>query len=160
MIELDEYAKFLEKSAKVADAELLIDGEALGEEQKKIAKEMIGRENPQWPELADTTIDEKSRLGFDTPAPLLRTGELRDSIDYSVEPVAKGVAITLGSDDPVAAYQELGTATIPPRPFLSTAQLESVESASKIMGDTAVKLLVPMGERPATERPIRLPITK
>lgn len=158
MIEFEEYAKFLARSAKKVRAELLIDGEEIGEAQKKIAADMIGHEQPQWAPLAPSTIEEKERLGFTGKVsgtdPLLRTGTLRDSIQYEVDPIAKGVDITLGSHDPVAAYQELGTSSIPPRPFLSTAQLESVEPATKILGNTAIELLVPSYKRPRSLTPI------
>lgn len=161
MIEFDEYAEFLLRSATKVKPELMIDGEAIGEEQKQIARDMIGRENPQWPPLADTTIDEKTRLGYggqvSATDPLLRTGALRESIDFNVDDVARGIAITLGSDDKVALYQELGTTTIPPRPFLSTAQMESVEPATKLLGETAVDLLVPTSGRALRYRKLALP---
>jgi hypothetical protein len=66
----------------------------------------------------------KIELGFSPPDnPLLRTGALRDSIDFTVE----HRAAIIGSPDPVARYQEFGTQNtprhiaIPPRPFIGPA---------------------------------------
>ncbi len=49
--------------------------------------------------------------------PWLRSGELRESVGISSVP---GGAV-VGSTDPVAVFQELGTAHVPPRPFLAPA---------------------------------------
>ena len=46
------------------------------------ARGMIGHEQPFWPALAESTIEDKRRQGYRVPAPLLRTGELKDSIWY------------------------------------------------------------------------------
>ena len=53
--------------------------------------------------------------GEDHAAPWLRTGKLRASITCE----ATDTAAVIGSSDPVAVYQELGTSAIPPRPFLA-----------------------------------------
>lgn len=60
--------------------------------------------------------------GDDHAAPWLRTGELRASVTHQVTEQAA----LIGSADPVAVYQELGTSALPPRPFLApTASAES-----------------------------------
>ena len=61
-------------------------------------------------------------MGFHPNEPLLRTGELRDSISTTA-PVDEGRAVCgyVGSKNPIAKYQELGTPRIPPRPFLGGA---------------------------------------
>src|SRR5580704_13717634 len=51
--------------------------------QKK-AKAAIGKEHEMWPALAESTVKDKAAHGYKTPAPLLRTGEMRDSIQYTV----------------------------------------------------------------------------
>lgn len=88
--------------------------------QKK-AKAAIGREHEMWAPLAPSTIEDKARKGFKTPAPLLRTGAMRDSIEYTV----RGNEGAVGSNDPVAVYQELGTSRIPPRSFLVSSAIAS-----------------------------------
>ena len=54
--------------------------------------------------------------GGDHTKPWLRTGSLQNSIKHR----ANENSAVIGSDSPVAVAQELGTHTIPPRPFLST----------------------------------------
>lgn len=72
-----------------------------------------------------------SRLpGEDHAAPWLRTGELRASITHETTEDAA----VIGSTDPVAVDQELGTRTIPPRPFL--APIAAAESEG-VMQDFA-----------------------
>jgi len=62
---------------------------------------------------------------YPVPAPLLRTGEMRDSIEIDA-PHHEAPGVVVGyvfSNNPIARYQEMGTEHIPPRPFLSTAAM-------------------------------------
>lgn len=88
------------------------------------AKDLIGHQQPSWQPLAESTIRQKGRLGFRAPdfEPLLRTGEMRDSI----KGISNGLTGTIGSDDPTLLWQELGTATIPPRPVTPLAVIDYV----------------------------------
>ncbi len=70
-----------------------------------------------WSPLADSTKRERVRLGFTPDDPLLRTGDLRDSIEHEVE----DWDAVVGSTSPIMPYQEFGTARIPPRPVLGIA---------------------------------------
>lgn len=70
-----------------------------------------------WAELADSTKEDRAKHGFPENDPLLRTGEMRDSIEHTVH----GHEADIGSNDDKAVWQELGTATIPPRSFLGGA---------------------------------------
>lgn len=63
------------------------------------------------------------RVGEDHTAPWLRTGELRASIESETD---EDTAI-IGSTTPVAIYQELGTRSIPPRPFLAPVAAAEAE---------------------------------
>jgi len=72
---------------------------------------------PKWQQLAAETQAERARLGYTPNDPLLREGTLARSIQFTIE----GNTGYVGSDDPVAAYQELGTVRIPARPFLGPA---------------------------------------
>jgi phage gpG-like protein len=67
-----------------------------------------------WESLAPSTQEERSRLGYTADEPLLREGNLRDSLTSEIE----GDTAYIGSNSEVAKYQELGTAKIPPRSFL------------------------------------------
>ena len=93
-----------------------------------------------WADLADSTIAEKEKLGFAPPDnPLLRTGDLRDSIDHAVG-VREGA---VGSDSPIAEYQELGTSRgIPPRSFLGGAAVRKGPEVAEIIGLSPVMALV------------------
>jgi phage gpG-like protein len=68
--------------------------------------------------------------GGDHRFPWRRTGTLHDSISVS----ADDDAAIVGSTSDEALYQELGTATIPPRPFLATIAAEHSERAAEAIG--------------------------
>jgi hypothetical protein len=59
------------------------------------------------------------------------TGELRNSISFTV--TVPGKEAWVASSDP--AYQELGTATIPPRPFLSGAAAHEEKEIRRMVRD-------------------------
>ncbi|MGS1028856.1 hypothetical protein [Burkholderia glumae] len=83
-----------------------------------------------WAQLAQSTQDERSRQGYSPNEPLLRTGDLRDSIEHETEQFQA----VIGSKEDVAAYQELGTKNIPPRPFLGPAVIRNSDQIAKILG--------------------------
>lgn len=85
------------------------------------ARRTIGTNQEMWAPLAESTIADKARRGYATPKPLLRTGEMKDSIQYT----AKGLEGCVGSDLDRAYYQEMGTAHMPPRSFLRSAAIVS-----------------------------------
>lgn len=75
-----------------------------------------------WAKLADSTIAQKQRLNFPTTA-LVRTGTLENAVkNLSVEEEDDGSTLLFGIDDEkiarIAGYQQIGTKTIPSRPFL------------------------------------------
>lgn len=71
-----------------------------------------------------------SDLGYPPNTPLLREGDLRESIKHRVV----GHSVHVGSDDPVALWQELGTPgalyPIPPRSFLGRAMFADGHKAA------------------------------
>lgn len=87
----------------------------------------------KWPELADSTKEDRARKGFSPDEPLYRTGELRDSIVHSVV----GSEAVIGSANDIMVYQELGTATIPPRPVLGPAAFQGKTKIAKIVASGA-----------------------
>ncbi len=93
---------------------------------------------PEWAELADSTEAEKERLGYQLDAPLLREGDLRDSIVTEQH----GLEAVVGSKMAIAAYQEFGTDRIPPRPFLGPAAYERKDAIKAIIGKVTVNGLV------------------
>lgn len=92
------------------------------------AREAIGTYRYGWPQLAQSTQTERVRLGFTPNDPLLRTGDLRDSVSHQV----LGNIGYIGSNDMKAVWNFLGTSSIPPRdPILGAIMTEepNIESA-------------------------------
>ncbi|MGX9431765.1 HK97 gp10 family phage protein [Bradyrhizobium sp. LeoA1S1] len=104
--------------------------------QKK-AKAAIGKEHDAWAPLAESTIHDKQDHGFPVPKPLLRTGEMRDSIEYTVA----GHQGAVGSNLDIAVYQELGTKKIPPRSFLVSSAISSEDKIHRMAGAATVAAL-------------------
>jgi hypothetical protein len=108
--------------------------------QKK-AKAAIGKNHELWPPLAPSTLADKEKHSFPIPKPLLRTGELRDSIEYTVH----GNEGAVGSNDPVVVYQELGTSRIPPRSFLVSSAISSEDRIHRMAAATTMAALAGHG---------------
>jgi hypothetical protein len=104
------------------------------------AKRVIGQyaDGYDWPQLADATQEERARLGFPPNEPLLRTGEMRDSIEHTI---ISSREAEVGSDSDIAVYQELGTSKIPPRSFLVQAAIHKEEDIVRMIGGQTVKAL-------------------
>jgi hypothetical protein len=109
-----------------------------------------------WAPLSDNTLyggvsesghryPGKIELGYAPPDnPLLREGDMRDSIEHKVI----GNEVHVGSNSDIAVYQELGTTKIPPRSFLGGA---AFEQAPKIADAAGVALTMHLrGEKPKT----------
>ncbi len=90
-----------------------------------------------WPQLAESTQAERARLGFAPDEPLLRTGELRDSISREV----RADEAAVGSTSDIMVYQELGTSRIPPRPVLGPAAFKNKDRIEQILGEAVVQAL-------------------
>ena len=69
--------------------------------------------------------------------PWVRTGALRDSISAT----ANGLEAAVGSNDPAAAPQEMGTSRIPPRPFLAPTAAASGEQIARAIGQNVANTL-------------------
>ena len=68
--------------------------------------------------------------GGDHDKPWARTGALRDSIQST----ASGLEAAIGSNDPAAAPQEMGTPHLPPRPFLAPVAASMGPEAAQAIG--------------------------
>ncbi len=155
MITLQEAAEFFLASA--ARCPEVMSGVVAGvvEAGAERAKGLIGNEHDGWAPLSGATvygfrhpragwIPGKEELGYGGfESPLLRTGQMRDSIEFSVASLIGEV----GSNDKRALWQELGTVaeySIPPRPFISRGLLEAAEAVfPELMGPAVLSLLVP-----------------
>ena len=145
MISFREFASHLKASAArtgPALEYLVRDTTAIAVEK---AKGFIGHLQPEWSPLAESTKTQKASLGFTPPdyQPLLRSGEMRASI----EGFAVGLTGMVGSNDEVAVFQELGTSTMPPRPFLSLAVMSIIPELTIGAEEICANLLVPAGGR-------------
>ncbi len=70
-----------------------------------------------WAELADSTKEDRVRKGYTENDPLLRSGELRNSIGHETS----DLETVIGSTSDIMVYQEFGTSRIPPRPVMGPA---------------------------------------
>lgn len=111
------------------------------------AKEKIGEYQEEagpfiaWPELADSTKEDRLRQGYTENDPGLRSGEMRASIEHQV---ADGEA-QVGSDDDKLVWFELGTVKQPPRSVLGGAVVDEMDRIIEVVGDHAVTALVGKG---------------
>jgi phage gpG-like protein len=99
-------------------------------EQDRFDSEGFG----EWPPLAESTIREKERLGYpDTP--LLRTGDLRDSLIDPAQAVHDATArsFTWGSDVDYAVYHQDG-GSVEGRPPQRTVLDISVDIRQELEG--------------------------
>jgi hypothetical protein len=106
--------KAVEKSAVIVEEE---------------AKRVIGSYDYGWTPLAASTLAHKAA---DTP--LLETGAMRASLQYSTASHRDFWEAFVGSNDPKALFQELGTVHIPPRSFLAGASMRKEHEVHKICG--------------------------
>jgi len=102
------------------------------------AKDMLGEYQPGWPALQPETIARKAT----GDSPLLETGELRDSIKWNSDAHEAYV----GTDNPKGVYHELGTVTIPARPFLGAAVVASEKEIHKIFERNVARAFAGGGE--------------
>lgn len=101
------------------------------------AKDVIGTYHYGWPQLAPATQAERARLGYAPNEPLLRTGDLRDSITHHMD----GDTGFVGSTSEIAPHHEFGTSRIPPRSFLGGAAAAKEEEIHAL-GATALQKAV------------------
>jgi hypothetical protein len=136
-----QLAERLERAAIRARNELDIPTKALMIVVAAQAKEAIGTFKYDWPELAASTQADRVSKGYPADEPLLRTGEMANSIQHKSEIVFGGAEGVVYSTDPVAVFQEMGTKNIPPRSFLYGAMRRSQHEMGRIFVAFAVKLL-------------------
>ncbi len=92
---------------------------------------------PAWPRLKPSTVREKRRFGYSPPDnPLQRTGAMAAGIGHHVEITPLGGEAEVGSNDPVAEYQEEGTRRMDARSFLGRAGARKSEQVAEVIGET------------------------
>jgi hypothetical protein len=140
MMSLTEFAAQLERSIATVKPRLEIGLDKVGELAQTLAVSYVGHEMPGWAPLAESTLRDKEAKGFAVPAPLLRTGDMRDSIEKELDPIDLEVAV--GSKELKALWQEMGTSRgIPPRSFLGQAMNNALPYAAETFGKIAVTII-------------------
>lgn len=89
---------------------------------------------PAWKPLAESTERQKELLGYGRDEPLLREGDLRESIVTE----HNAMEAVVGSKMPIAKYQEFGTDAIPPRPFIGPAAFQNQGKIARTIGEFAM----------------------
>lgn len=146
---LMDFSAFMKLAAPVAIAAELKRGlEASAKAIEATAKAEIGKYQPEvgpfpaWAELAEDTQIDRAYQGYPIDEPLLRRGDLRDSIEREVE----NLEAVIGSKSDIAAYQEFGTDKIPARPFMGPAAFHNKEKIVKAIGAATVRGLFGGGQ--------------
>jgi hypothetical protein len=142
MMTFGEWATQLERSAIRAKNELEIPTEIVMKAAEEAAKAAIGTYTYGWKQLAESTQTERASLGYPPNEPLLREGDLRNSIESQAELTMLGAEGVVGSSSMIAVYQEMGTSRgIPPRSFLGESLMRSIPLIDETFGKFAVSLL-------------------
>lgn len=155
MFTLAEVGAFYLRAAARAEPELAAVVVAVVETAAVLARGYIGHEHDDWTPLSSATVDGfrheagfwvvgKQDLGYGgAESPLLRAGELRDSVECE----ADGLVGCVGSDSKIALYQEMGTPNarypIPPRPIFAKSIIEAAAGLDLLVEPVIISLLVP-----------------
>jgi phage gpG-like protein len=133
---IDSFVAFLAKVPHALHVEQALAMEKAARLVEDEAKQEIGTYQEAagpfvaWEPLAESTLEQKERAGYAPPdSPLLRTGEMRDSIQHH----STAEEAEVGSDDDRAVWQELGTSRIPPRSFLGGAAVRKADDVAKFI---------------------------
>ena len=143
-LSLDGFIGHLASMAVSVDAHIEHDLEHAALVIETEAKESLGTYQDAagpfggWAELADATKEDRIRQGYPENEPELRSGELRESYQHTVH----GHEADIGSNDPIAEYQELGTSKMPPRSILGGAAVRATSEVLTILGEGYVSALV------------------
>ncbi len=86
----------------------------------RIEKKKAGPDGVRWKPWATSTAIARRREGTAGTGLLLRTGELRDSIEYTVQ----GPKVSVSTRLPYAQYLQNGSSRMPARPFLGMGKVE------------------------------------
>ncbi|MFZ0270998.1 MAG: hypothetical protein WAL34_04025 [Acidobacteriaceae bacterium] len=147
---MHEFTSFLDAAAHCAELALAqheADHQSLERATKllqKKVKEKYGEYQPEagpfvaWAELAESTKQDRERQGYPEDEPLLRKGDVRNSIERLVKD-GEGF---VGSNSQIAEWEELGTKNMPPRSTMGSAAVENAEKIAKIVGEGTVMALV------------------
>lgn len=137
-MDLEQFARELSSASASISTGLEAGFRVIVKEIEETAKEEIGVYQPAfgpfeaWAPLAESTKADRVRLGYSEDEPLLRSGELRDSIQSEVV----GLAAIIGTKSEIGLWQEVGTDRIPPRPFIGPAYVRKIDPLLEAIGLT------------------------
>jgi hypothetical protein len=103
------------------------------------SKRVIGTYDYGWQQLAEATKKDRVSKGYPENEPLLRTGAMKESIEFTV---INAHEAEVGSDSDIAVYQELGTSTIPARSFLAGAASDKEKEIVTILAEHSLAPLL------------------
>lgn len=135
-MDLEQFGREMSFASTRIATELELDFRVIVKEIEETAKEEIGVYQPAygpfdaWALLAESTKADRVRQGYSEDEPLLRSGELRESIQSEVV----GLAAILGTKSEIGFWQEVGTEHIPPRPFIGPAYVRKIDPLMKSIG--------------------------
>lgn len=126
---LEQFACEMSSASASIATGLEVSFRVIVKEIEETAKEEIGVYQPaygafeSWAPLAEATKADRVRQGYSEDEPLLRSGELRDSIQSEVV----GLTAIVGTKSEIGLWQEVGTENIPPRPFIGPAYVRKID---------------------------------
>lgn len=141
-MDLEQFARELSSASASIATGLEAGFRVIVKEIEETAKEEIGMYQPAfgpfdaWVPLAESTKADRVRQGYSEDEPLLRSGKLRDSIQSEVV----GLAAIVGTKSEIGLWQEVGTASIPPRPFIGPAYVRKIDPLLE-----AIELAISLG---------------
>ncbi|MCX3308310.1 hypothetical protein ORN12_04710 [Pantoea vagans] len=135
-MDLEQFARELSSSSARIATGLESSFRVIVKEIEETAKEEIGVYQPAygpfdaWAPLAESTKADRIRQSYSEDEPLLRSGELRESIQSEVV----GLAAIVGTKSQIGFWQEVGTSSIPPRPFIGPAYVRKIDPLMEATG--------------------------
>lgn len=133
---LEQFAREMSSASTSIATGLEVSFRVIVKEIEETAKEEIGVYQPaygafeSWAPLAEATKADRVLQGYSEDEPLLRSGELRDSIESEVV----GLAAIVGTKSEIGLWQEVGTSHIPPRPFIGHAYVRKIDPLMEAIG--------------------------
>lgn len=133
---LEQFAREMSSASTSIATGLEVSFRVIVKEIEETAKEEIGVYQPAygsfdaWAPLAESTKADRVRQGYSEDEPLLRSGELRESIQSEVV----GLAAIVGTKSKIGLWQEVGTKHIPPRPFIGPAYVRKIDPLMEAIG--------------------------
>jgi len=135
-MDLEAFARQMAISSRTFHLEMEVRFKMVVKEIEQTAKEELGVYQPAvgpfnaWAVLADSTQADRVRAGYTANDPLLRSGDLRESIESEV----MGLAAIVGTKSEIGYWQEMGTTKMPPRPFIGPAYVRKIDNLMEAIG--------------------------